>query len=257
MSVTDAELSAPAYALSGAVSRLAPRPSRRALPPPPCCGPPSARLPYRLPSDAGTRIDDVDLAVKVARESLASPTSQPPSPVDRGCYGPQASARARHRSGAETAAREQEHTPAVTRAGDRFQHPTGGVSSLRFGDISITPVVASWHEPRACFRVGRGVGPRYSNATYRIVACSPRSTGEQPPVLGAAASRCEAQISSEPQGWEVEDRTSRARSQGAAALHATAIAGAVSDAVGALCPGITRFGAMHEYSRELSRLRCG
>ena len=26
------------------------------------------------------------------------------------------------------------------------------------GDISITPVVASWHEPRDCFRVGRGTG---------------------------------------------------------------------------------------------------
>jgi hypothetical protein len=27
-----------------------------------------------------------------------------------------------------------------------------------FGDNSITPVVASWHEPRDCFRVGRGTG---------------------------------------------------------------------------------------------------
>ena len=34
------------------------------------------------------------------------------------------------------------------------------------GDISITPVVASWQEPRDCFRVGRGARRRYSNATH-------------------------------------------------------------------------------------------
>jgi hypothetical protein len=34
----------------------------------------------------------------------------------------------------------------------------------RFGDISITPVVASWHGPRDCFSRRPGRPPRYSNA---------------------------------------------------------------------------------------------
>jgi len=32
------------------------------------------------------------------------------------------------------------------------------MSGDRFGDISITPVVASWRELRDCFRVGWGAG---------------------------------------------------------------------------------------------------
>jgi hypothetical protein len=41
---------------------------------------------------------------------------------------------------------------------DRFGLPVGAQADEGFGDISITPVVASWHEPRNCFRVGRGAG---------------------------------------------------------------------------------------------------
>jgi hypothetical protein len=36
--------------------------------------------------------------------------------------------------------------------------PDGAGADESYGDISITPVVASWHEPRDCYRVGRGTG---------------------------------------------------------------------------------------------------
>jgi hypothetical protein len=39
---------------------------------------------------------------------------------------------------------------------DRFGLRVGAQADECYGDISITPVVASWHEPRDCFRVGRG-----------------------------------------------------------------------------------------------------
>ena len=36
-----------------------------------------------------------------------------------------------------------------------------------YGDISIRPVVASWHEQRDCFRVGRRTRPRYEQCHER------------------------------------------------------------------------------------------
>ena len=41
---------------------------------------------------------------------------------------------------------------------DRIGLPVGAEADECYGVISITPVVASWHEPRNCFRVGRGTG---------------------------------------------------------------------------------------------------
>ena len=68
-------------------------------------------------------------------------------------------------------------------ADDRNRVSVGADSGECFGDISITPVVASWHEPRDCFRVGRDAGRaiamprRHSSArtpSRRRRAASPR-----------------------------------------------------------------------------------
>ena len=54
---------------------------------------------------------------------------------------------------------------------DSFRAPARPGSRHSFGDISITPVVASWHELRDCYRVGRGAG--------RAIAM-PRSRSRRP-----------------------------------------------------------------------------
>jgi hypothetical protein len=46
----------------------------------------------------------------------------------------------------------------IEAADDRFDLVERRRQQHRFGDISTTPIVASWHEPGDCFREGRGAG---------------------------------------------------------------------------------------------------
>ena len=67
----------------------------------------------------------------------------------------------------------------------------------RFGEISITAVVASWHGPRDCFRVGRGAGRAIAMPRHQSRAPATPSTvsigGKGPlphPGGGIARRRC-------------------------------------------------------------------